>query len=117
MVFLLKYSERTDVQDGINFCRLDALQNNCLVCVDPLADISCVAQDVVLWIFIENRIFNSRTACSWPSLALWVESVPCLSLLRESHNSNHSMIMVVHMILVHDPPVKPLILMCWDCKY
>ena len=46
--------EWTDVEGGINFCRLDALQNNGLVCVDPLADISCIAKFVLLLVFIEN---------------------------------------------------------------
>ena len=46
--------EGTDVEDGINFCRLDAFQNDCLVGIDPLADISSVAKFVVLWILVEN---------------------------------------------------------------
>ena len=39
--------EGTDVEDGINFCRLDAFQNDCLVGIDPLAEIASVAFQMI----------------------------------------------------------------------
>ena len=46
--------ERSDVQDGIEFCCFGAFQDDRLVCVDPLADIMCFSVGVVGEILVEN---------------------------------------------------------------